>query len=270
MKYLLTLSLLILPLSSFGGDLCSRTQSDILSSLQNPMNRIAFKNTGGIFDGGVCWWHSRLQRSATYLVRFAPEKAKPSTAQVNAILFSLRNMNKVVTIPGYKDFNSFTNDYQEQTQKMLNRWQRFDGVINHEWQRGISGHSSLPAADLEKQMQSVFEFYKNSPLPIWVMAQIKGISSHAFLIIDMKQVSRGFDFHVIDSNHPGIIGLVQYEYGQTSLREVGQKYSFVPYVGFQNDFRLISAALKTQCHSFTLDKDFSNIEDGQVELPKKN
>jgi hypothetical protein len=269
MKYLITLSLLILPFTSFAAEFCSRTQTDILNSLENPLNRIAFKNAGGIFNSGVCWWHSRLQRSATYLVRFAPEKAKPTATQVSSILFSLRNMNQVVTIPGFTDFKSFTKAYQVQTQKMLNDWQKFDGVINREWERGISGHSSLPSAALELQMHKVFDFFKNSPLPVWVLVQIKGISSHAYLILDMEQVSNGLDFHVIDSNHPEKKGLVQYRYGQTSLREVGEKYTFVPYVGFQNDFRLISASLKTHCHSFTLDRDFAHIEDGQIELPKK-
>lgn len=266
-NYLISLCLFLLSFSTSAQEVCSRSQKDILDFLNTPQQRIAFKNAGGLFNGGVCWWHSRLQRSAAYLAKFAPTKPKPSTAQVDEILLSLRSMNKIVTIPGYPDFYSFTKEHQGPTQKMLNNWQQYDGVFNMEWRRGISGRTSMPAGELQKQMTSVFDFFKSSPLPVWVMAQMKGITSHSFLVIDMIQQNDGFDLEIIDSNAPSKNRKILYRYGQTSLTIDGTKTPFITYVGFQNDFRLIEAAIKSNCRGGTpfLD-DFAGVKDGTIEL----
>lgn len=271
MKNIIFISIsLLFSLSGFAQEYCSRNQSDILAALNNPSQRIAFKNAGGLFDGGVCWWHARLQRSAVYLAKFEPSRPKPSAALVNSILMGLRSMEKTVVIPGYSDFYTFTKENQAATQKMLDGWQTYDGVFNQEWRRGISGRTSLPADELEKQMQAVFTAYKDSPVPVWVMAQMKGITSHSFLIVDMVQQGSGFDLKVIDSNAPGKTRQIAYKYGQTSLVLVGTTTPFILYVGFQNDFRLISAAIKASCRTKTpfLD-DFSHIQDGVIELPHR-
>ncbi len=267
---LLTILVVLSSISfSWATDFCSRTQADILSVLESPMARIAFKNEGGLFNGGVCWWHSRLQRSSVYLSRFAPEKPKPSAEAAKNILLALRKMSQTVTIPGYSDFISFTKDHQGIAQQILNDWQTYDGVFNSEWRRGISGRSTLPAADLEKQMRAVFEFTKTSPVPVWIMAQMKGITSHAFLVVDMVQTGAGYDMKVIDSNVPGKTRRIQYRVGQTTVTVIGSDYAFIPYVGFQNDFRLITSAIKGACRSVlsTVMDEFPEIQDGDIEYP---
>ena len=269
-KIFLTLALIIFSIPAFAQDFCSRNQRDISAILTNPAARIAFKNDGGLFNGGVCWWHSRLQRSATYLARFDARKPKPNAEGVKAILQALRNMSQVVVIPGYADFYAFTKENQQATQKMLNDWQKYDGFFNAEWRRGISGKPSLPAPELEKQMLKVFEYFKNSPVPVWIMAQLKGITSHSFLIVDMVQQGNGFDLSIIDSNIPNKTRTIQYRYGSTALRVVGSTYDFVPYVGFQNDFRLISDAIKGTCRNLRAKGmgEFTHVQDGEIELPR--
>jgi hypothetical protein len=252
---------------SFAGDFCARTQSDMKMLLSEKTSRISFKNNGGLFNGGVCWWHSRLQRSSAYLVQFRPDRNRPTNPELNMILNSLRMMNKTVVIPGYQDFETFSTDYKNEIQAMLNDWQKRDGFFNFEWMRGISGKSSLEPDQMRARMDDVYKHYKNSPTPLWIMAQIKGIESHSFLILRMVQTENGYTMEVIDSNHPVETVTIDYHQGDRNLRATGAKYSFVPYVGFQNDFVKLSQALKSACGGLTEGLDLSDVQEGDVELP---
>jgi hypothetical protein len=244
---------------------CVRTQSQIRSLLALASSRVAFKNAGGLINGGVCWWHSRLQRSSAYLVHFEPHKLPPTPLELRKILHSLRVMDQIVFIPGYSDFASFSKDYGNEIQQMLNDWQKRDGFFNFEWIRGISGRHSLSAADMRKRMDAVYLQYKKSPTPLWIMAQIKGVTSHSFLVLRMNKNAHGYDMTVIDSNYPLKNISIIYHEGDNALRAQGAKYTFVPYVGFQNDFRKISLALKKDCGNEGFVMPVEGILDGEIE-----
>lgn len=252
--------LLLFSIPVFAQDICTRTQDGIKIHLSDASSRIAFENDGGLINGGVCWWHSRLQRSSAYLVKFAPAEPRPSKPELDKILHSLRVMDKVVVIPGYADFFSFSKDYQREVQSMLEEWQKRDGFLNFEWIRGISGRSELSMDKMKERMDDVYRYYKNSPSPLWTMAQIKGITSHSLLMLNMRQTETGYDMDVIDSNHPDKTLFISYAYGDRSLKN--DKYTFVPYTGFQNDFRLITKAISHACGD-VLSK--SDVEDGDIE-----
>lgn len=180
-------------------------------------------------------------------------------------------MNKTVIIPGYSDFETFSHDYKKEIQALLNDWQKKDGFFNFEWMRGISGKFELEPSAMRTQMDKVYTHYKNSPTPLWIMAQIKGITSHSLLILKMAQTDTGYSMDVIDSNHPQDTIRIEYNTGDRNLRATGASYSFVPYVGFQNDFVKLSAALKTACGGLTEGLDLSTVEEGDVELsPSRN
>lgn len=269
-KTLLFFSLIFFSYSTFAGDFCARTQGDMRSILSDKSSRISFKNSGGLFNGGVCWWHSRFQRSSAYLVQFRPAGNRPSLSEVKVILSTLRAMNKTVVIPGYSDFETFSHDYKNEIQSLLNDWQKKDGFFNFEWMRGISGKFELEPAAMRARMDNVYNHYKNSPTPLWIMAQIKGITSHSLLILKMAQTDSGYILDVIDSNHPQDTVRIEYNTGDRNLRATGSSYSFVPYVGFQNDFVKLAAALKTACGGLTDGLDLSTVEEGDVELPSRN
>ncbi len=254
------LSLLLSAPSLLANDLCARSNNDIRSYLRYSSSRIAFENAGGIMDGGVCWWHNRLQRASSYLVIFDPEKSPPSRPEIDYILSSLRSLKQVVTIPGYRDFYSFTKDHQIQIQAMLEDWQKRDGFLNFEWIRGISGKSSLPPSQMRKRMDEIYTLFKKSPVPVWIMAQIKGVTSHSFLLLEMEQTDQGYEMAVIDSNHPSETIRLSYLTGDSFLKN--DLYTFVPYVGFQNDFRLILRALSQTCQEPLIEP---RIEDGDLE-----
>jgi hypothetical protein len=265
-KSLLVLLLFIITTSALASDFCARSQQDLKSLLKHEDSRIAFKNNGGLFNGGVCWWHSRFQRAASYLVKFNPNQNPPSKLELKKILHSLRAMDKVVTIPGYSDFKTFSHDYQKEIQAVLNSWQRSDGFFNFAWIRGISGSAALPAREMRLRMNNIYNYYKKSPAPVWIMAQIKGIESHAMLIMEMIPTATGYSLSVIDSNHPVETVVIEYSEGDQFLHSTGEKYSFVPYSGFQNDFRLISKALKKECGHLVDPLDLEGLPSGDVEL----
>ncbi len=270
MKIFILISLLI-STSAFAQNrnFCERNRGDILALMQEPTARIAFKNSGGIGNGGVCWWHSRLQRSSFFLARFQPEKSRPNAKQITDIVTGLRYMERVVVIPGYENFESFTKANQKHIQAVLNGWQFSDGVYNFQWLRGISGNSALPPKDMEARMNSVYQSFRNSPAAMWVMAQMHGIVSHAFLVHSMDQVNGGYDMDLIDSNHPMEIVTVNFHVGDQFLVTDKSESRFVPYVGFQEDFRKISKSLTGHCRNKAMEllEDFTDIRDGEIELP---
>ena len=97
--------------------------------LQNELNMMGFANEGGIANGGVCWWHSRFQRNATYLTIYKPSEKKPSKEQAKNIITKIKLAKEVVIIPGFRNFSEFTSTYQSEIQSELNKWQKLDGVV---------------------------------------------------------------------------------------------------------------------------------------------
>ncbi len=231
--------------TSLASEYCSRTKTEILTALSEPQNRISFKNTGGIANGGVCWWHSRLQRSSIYLTTYAPEKPKPTKKQATQIVRALTFITEVVEIPGYSNFFDFTQDFQDIIQKELNHWQARDGFINQQWIRGISGKWSVPAEQLRARMVYIYEALIDSPAGLWVMTQMKGIVSHAVLITRMVPHAWGYEISVIDSNQPDLTRVLEYQYGDESILLGSDR--FTPYLGFQKDFQKIKLALDHHC-----------------------
>jgi hypothetical protein len=226
-------------------DFCSRGANSITQAFLEPSNRMGFKNHGGIANGGVCWWHSRLQRSSVYLARFAPDKPKPSDEEALLIIQSLINFSQVVEIPGYPDFNAFSEHYEALIQKELNAWQIRDGFISQQWIRGISGVSRLPDFLMKMRMDRVYDQFRSSRPGMWLMVQIRGVTSHALLLLSMEPTKDGYDLSVIDSNRPSETRELQYRFGDENLY-LGNT-PFVPYPGFFRDQERIDDALRKYC-----------------------
>lgn len=232
-------------INAHAADVCERSPTEIKAQFYDIQSRISFKNDGGLFDGGVCWWHSRFQRASIYLVKYAPEKQKPSAEQAKQLIRDIIAMNHVVEIPGYKDFFDFTLSFQNEIQEELNAWQLRDGFIFQQWVRGLYGRSSMPDDELKKRMDIVYSKFKENLPGLWVMAQLPGITSHALLIIDMKPRASGYDLTMIDSNAPDTNLTTSYHFGDRTV----SSYGMVPYVGFDEDFKRIEKALKESCPS---------------------
>jgi hypothetical protein len=225
---------------------------------------MSFKNRGGLLNGGVCWWHSRFQRSSAYLVEYHPELPAPFDHEVPQLLKEIKLMNSVVKVPGFKNFFEFSQRYQIQIQSLLEAWQREDGFINQQWLRGISGKYELGPAAMRDRMDTLFDQFKRSMKPVWIMAQIKGIESHSFLLVDMQATNEGYELLVIDSNFPLENKIISYQTGQKNLKHPKDKYAFVPYLGFQKDFISIEKGLNHYCQRSSWDS--GSIPMGEIEL----
>jgi hypothetical protein len=243
-KYFL-LSMMLVSSSVQAADFCARSNVEFTQLLEAPESRIAFRNDGGLIDGGVCWWHSRLQRSSVYLAQYAPEKSKPTQNEARLLVQDLIHFRRVVEIPGYANFSSFSQDYENVIQKELEQWQLRDGFIYQQWARGVYGRAQMPAKTLKKRMNKVYEKFSRSKPGMWAMIQMKGITSHALLFIGMTKNAQGYHIRAIDSNRPELTREFDYRYGDRSLYLNGN--AFVPYVGFQLDQVRINSALARHC-----------------------
>jgi hypothetical protein len=229
---------------------CTRSRTDWFAEFEKPENRIAFQNDGGLVDGGVCWWHSRLQRSAVFLARFtSPEKSKPSQSQARRIIETLIRFKKVVLIPGYQNFLEFSRDYASLIQHELNQWQLRDAFLRQQWIRGLYGRYSMPAKTLRNRRNKIFRRYRLSKPGLWIMAQMPGITSHSLLLLSIDrshdQAGLHYKLRVIDSNRPMETREVWYHDGDRSLTLSGTP--FVPYVGFELDQNKIGRSLARHC-----------------------
>ena len=173
-------------------------------------------------------------------------------------------MNQTVIIPGFADFQTFTRSHQKEVQSFLEAWQREDGFLNQEWIRGISGQYELPVDAMKKRMDILYDQFVKSPHPVWIMAQIKGITSHSFLLLNMTPMGSGYELKLIDSNAPQRTKIVEYEVGQRALKYPTDTYSFVPYLGFQKDLVMIKRSVEKVCGNI-LGLD-NYIPMGEVEL----
>jgi hypothetical protein len=238
------------------GFCASRSPKKVLEISADDSMRLPFENEGGLFDGGVCWWHSRFQRAAWHLADFVPEGEKPGIAARRRIIRRLATRNEVVVIPGYRNLAEFAKENQAMIQKELNAWQLRDALINQAYVRGLSGRGEFRDPDrLEHHMGNLYRKVQASVKRgevLWVMLQTRGIESHSSLIHSMDPLAGGgYLIRMVDSNYPR--ELIEYRYapGDTTLiPENGYGMGWVewiPYVGLARDYRRIHRAIRRYC-----------------------
>ena len=90
---------------------CAERSNDphaLQSLISQRDNQLGFVNQGGLFGGGVCWWHSRFTRSAAYLAVFDPSLPRPSDEDAKKIISRLRDRKGVTLIPGFRNLFEFS------------------------------------------------------------------------------------------------------------------------------------------------------------------
>lgn len=212
-------------------------------------NRIAFENAGGFFGQGVCWWHSRLQRSFLYLAQFRPDLPAPDFREVKKIVRKLIQQKEPVVIPGYKNTYEFTEAYQNLIQKKLNGWFWKDSILGAAYVEGLSGRWKMPADQLEKHMAKLYGQFlianANGDL-LWLKLQQAGVRAHAALLLEMEPLPEGgFNLVVIDSNFPLWNSRMFYRPGMETLPG---NYNFdgIPYIGKNRDLKKIRKGLQLE------------------------
>ncbi len=230
------------------GEFCARfADSTVLQSyVSEGTNLMAFKNDGGIFNGGVCWWHSRFQRNIFYLSIFRPDLNAPTSSEVRSIIKEIRAGQSIVTIPGFSNFAEFSETYKAEIQAELNAWQLFDGIVWSVWIDGLKGTTRVQPDVLKTMMDTVFQYVEVDGKIAYQKLQIKGITSHAWLIVGMTKADNGYEIGLIDSNMPRMSRNYSYKIADSSFNE--KSYGdFVPYLEFTREESRLSSVAKKFC-----------------------
>lgn len=228
-------------------DLCQnhKKQGYFKQLLNDSDNTLSFRNAGGLLNGGVCWWHSRFTRNALYLAVFRPDLPSPTPEQAAKLIKKIRKGKEVVTIPGYKNLNSFSYDYRNQIQKELEKWQIVDGFVNQQWVVGLWGGTHKPAAKLKKWMDNLYKYVETEGNIAYQKVQIKGIDAHAWLVKSMTKTRYGYTLHVLDSNSTQIRH-IYYREGNTSIYDAWYG-DIIPYTGRKLELKRLKRAVKKYC-----------------------
>lgn len=231
----------------FASNFCE-VRSDIFFAkkiLKESQNRLSFRNQGGIGGGGVCWWHSRFLRNATYLVDFKPELPKPNAKQLKKILKRIQKGKKVTIIPGFYNLKDFSATYQIEIQVLLDRWQLKDGLLKQKWITGLKGQAKVSPEKLQTMMNQLYEYVKLGNIA-YQKLQIPGITAHAWLVIDMVKLTSGYKLSVIDSNYIYDVKTYYFRNGYTNFiyPYLGD---FVPYTEKKNELSKLQKVLRKHC-----------------------
>lgn len=217
-------------------------------------NHMTLRNHGGLFNGGVCWWHNLFQRSAIYLSVFRPELPKPDKANAKKIIHAIAAGKRVVEIPGYTNMTEFSNDWKNEIQAKLEAWQREDGFLKFAWIQGISGGYETDPNEIRKTLNYVLDRSMNHGEIHWTMWQVKGISSHASINLGGSSVIIDYKVNHIDSNYPRAVRAMSWTWPNRSIDSYFGK--FVPYVYRKSDLSDFKKAGDSYCATRSYDPDF--------------
>jgi hypothetical protein len=214
--------------------------------IEHPANLLPFRNQGGIANGGVCWWHSRFQRNALYLTYYQPAEKAPNGKEAAKIISQIRAGDSVVRIPGFRNFSEFASAYADQVLRELEKWQKNDGILKFNWVNGLAGKTIAGSDNLKDKMDELYQYVEVEGNIAYTKLQIKGIDSHAWLIVHVEKTEVGYDLEVLDSNFPEGTYTYRYITGEKSFfKDVyGQ---FTPYLERKNELNDLKMGIMKQC-----------------------
>ncbi len=226
---------------------CNLTDGDFQDLLLDNHNRIYQTNNGGLFNGGVCWWHSRLQRASLQLVYFSPNKAKQNFQTIKKIIRHLVHMDQVVEITGYNNFNDFSRENGDLIQSALDAWQIRDGFLNMAWIKGLKGNIHKSPKKIVKILDRIFFKVMFQKKIEFLKVQLPGIYAHALLVQNVEINNDGYYLKVIDSNRPEDTYTIHYQIGDRSMYSIHIRDEFMVYDDYDSDLVKISAARNRFC-----------------------
>lgn len=237
--------------SAFADNVCNYKWNDFPQRLEKSHNRLSFVNPAGPLNIGVCWWHSRMQRNANYLLSFSPSSPKMSEQQAHSLIKNLSRTNTVQTAQGYKNLKEFSTSYSREMQEALGQWQLTDTFFKLGWVRGI-GPSRVSAENLSSKMNQLYEDVVLRKNITYQVLQMPGFKAHAWLVTGVqKNNDSSYTVTAVDSNSLNIQkytykkGLTQFAYNVDGRTYAGEE--FVPYTQYENKWKDYTKALKNSC-----------------------
>lgn len=227
---------------------CSDRQDEsfLKTLIEDESSQMVLRNQGGIFNGGVCWWHSRFQRNAIYLTIFRPDQPRPTKREALEIIRKIRFAHEVIEIPGFINFREFALEYAYDIQLELEKWQKFEGFFKFAWIEGLRGKSKVKAQKLKKLMDKIYDEVENDNSIAYNKLQIPGITAHAWLVVNMEKLEDGYILKILDSNFPNEIQSYRYHIGDTQFNYHGY-FRFVPYLAKQRELKKLKRIISTFC-----------------------
>ncbi|NOT80563.1 MAG: hypothetical protein HOP07_16365 [Bacteriovoracaceae bacterium] len=246
--FLLSTKLIAASLPQNKSEFCSRYDDlTIMSDMGSaPQNLMSFKNQGGIFNGGVCWWHSRFQRNILYLSQFRPDLPRINPKELKPLIKEIRAGKSIVIIPGFSNFEEFSETYKKEILKELEAWQIYDGVVLGKWVDGLKGETKIEVSLLKQKMDELYNYVQVNKKIAYQKLQIKGITSHSWLIVKIKKLDSGYDLALIDSNNPKQTENYSYKIGDESFFDKSYG-NFVPYLEFTREEIRLDTIAKAYC-----------------------
>lgn len=225
-----------------------RASSGFVKELvHNSENLTSFANRGGIGNGGVCWWHSRMQRNALYLTVFKPADKRPTKEQGKVIIEKLRAGKEIVVIPGYQNWSEFSYSFRAEIQRELDKWQKGDGILKFNWVIGLKGSSSVKPEKMKDMMDELYEYVEGEGNIAYQKLQIKGVVAHAWLVINMTKTAKGYDLQILDSNYPNQTLKYEYRRGMTNFNHYFYG-NFVPYLERTGEMTKLTNVIMKKCN----------------------
>jgi hypothetical protein len=210
--------------------------------LASSESRIAFDNEKkysafnlvGI-DGvkvGICWWHSRFQRSLNYLAVARPlnkGESRMTDQEIRAAINDVINETNVVELRGYKSILEFTEQNKEIILHFLTYWQLTEVP---QAARGLVGSSKADPENLKTKMHELYKDVMVNKTIQFQVQQLEGIEAHSWIVFGMAKTFKnkkwvGYTILAVDSERATSVDVVHYTFGDTQIGTV--KNSYVPY-----------------------------------------
>lgn len=212
-------------------------------------------NPAGDWDIGLCWWHSRMQRAAAYLVEFVPTARKANQAEAKVIFKKLSQFQPVM-LPGYESFAMFSLDFHDELVAELSRWQKrttFEepGIVFGASAKNIFTSQKQLYQESSHRLDGLLNDMETQPRPIFILLP-SSAGIHSFLVTGFQASRDGtVRLQYLDSNYPGIphswrirsAGVMNLKHPLLEMED--SFYSF--HTQFEKDFDAIEAGLRTKC-----------------------
>ncbi len=181
---------------------------------------------------GICWWHSRFQRSLNYLAVPRPLNTGESPMndqEIRGAINDVINESRVVELRGYKSILDFTVKNKKVILHFLTYWQLIDAP---QAVRGLVGGPEVESENLKAKMHDLYnDVAVKKSIPFQVQ-QLEGIEAHSWLVFSIAKTFKnrkwtGYTILAVDSNQASKLEFINYNFGDTQLSS-GKK-RFVPY-----------------------------------------
>ena len=215
------------------------------------------------FKTGICWWHSRFQRNAAYLVQFNPSAPKPTKAEAKEIAKRIIDGKSVVIIPGYSELRLFTVHYTDELLSVIKGWMAKDTFLSMRWTNGLKGEASLPVQEMQNHLHELQKSFHEADGLLFLTLQVKGIAAHSWLLTSIEQTTEGWNISIIDSLDPlhtydlfldheatSMIPLYKYKQNQayhSATRMIFKDKNAVGYESFKDELTKIQTTQKDYC-----------------------